>query len=147
MTTYTIVDLDGTLFDDSARSVYAERGMFDTYHSRFPYDRLNQELATELRAMQHKRRIIILSGRPIEYKAATADFLEQHGVPYHHLYLKPPAHLTVPSEAWKEAVIKELGLIDNFNSGRISIHAYDNEPAIIDMYQRHGIPATLVNLK
>jgi len=74
---YVVFDMDGTLADCSHRLQYAQSKQWDEFHSRCKEDDVIVKIADMLVLMAGVVEIIILTGRPEKYRAATQQWLDE----------------------------------------------------------------------
>ena len=78
---YVIIDLDGTLCNDSHRKEWAEAKQWDEYHSRLLGDPVHEDVATALSTFQEAgKTVMIFSGRPEAYRHHTQIWLLRHNI-------------------------------------------------------------------
>jgi phosphoglycolate phosphatase-like HAD superfamily hydrolase len=134
-----IFDCDGTLVDvRGIRHLIKSPGGFDAFHYASASCPPNAWVVE--RAMEHHRNgdaVLIVTGRTEKFRRLTGWWLADHGVPSDALEMRPNGDYR------KDFVIKEKilrGLRLQYNI----IKAYDDNPAVIDLWKREGIPYTVV---
>jgi hypothetical protein len=145
---YVIFDLDGTLADIAKRRTAATKPngkmdwdvFFDPAYINL--DEPNQpviDTAKSLKASGYD--IVIFSGRSKGTKDATMKWLDQYGVPYSVLKMRPT------SQDWKympDDQLKQHWLDDLFpvgSSSRDGLHmVFDDRNKVVDMWRANGIP-------
>lgn len=132
---YTILDLDGTISDDTWRrgripsNVEDSKG-WDNYHQGLIHDR------TINLHMVGKRNIIITS-RPSKFRPQTIEWLQKHNIEFSILLMRIAGDLR-PSWQVKQDAIEHLREIYEIHNKDIDI-AYDDDPDVCAMYKRQGI--------
>ena len=138
---FILLDIDNTISDDGWRiprinwaATDSMKRYFD-YHALAPWDKPgNTDLFTG-----RAEAIILLTSRPVIYRAMTEHWLRRASVPYVHLLMRNNGDLR-PSTAVKREQLTNL--LDYY-----AIHlkqvacAYDDRPEIVEMYRRYGVPA------
>lgn len=132
-----ILDLDGCISDDRRRlpmlgpKVGRTGKHWDAYHSLCFTDP-----ASNHHVWHGRSDLIILTGRPQRYGFKTWAWCQHQGVCAVRAFMRPDDNYQ-PSpllkQGWLEFLLEEGFHID---------HAYDDRQDIIDMYHKHGVPAT-----
>lgn len=136
---FIIVDLDGTLCNDVHRSHFAKAKQWGLYHGRLIMDGLNREVAQIVRGYflgqnsHPTASVILLAGRPEEYRDISDSWLQTNHVPYDELIMRPTGSLQHSLLLKKEAYLK-LAQDDN------CILAIDDRKDICDLWASFGIP-------
>ena len=90
---FVVFDLDGTLADDSSRSHFMRQHPkdYDSYHDAGKYDEAIWPVLATMHALAEVggHRIEIWTGRPEKYRHQTLVWLEQRGVYYDRLRMRP----------------------------------------------------------
>lgn len=133
-TKYVIVDIDGTIADVRHRLHHIKgpkkknwKAFFEEMYRDEPItDRLEQ-----VRELSSKHQILIVTGRPEQYRAQTERWLQRHKVPYEKLYMRKNGDHRPDYEA-KQAVLDEI-------DPKQIVLAIDDRPPVCKMWERHGI--------
>lgn len=138
-----ILDLDNCIADDAWRipsidwSQSDMMGRYHDYHSLAAFDKVaNTDLFEELSA---ENRLIIMTARPVLYRAATEHWLDTNGVGYDILMMRSNADHRASAELKESQLhraILDFGLITNE-----VICAYDDRPDVVAMYRRNLVNA------
>lgn len=135
-----VFDLDGTLCDVSniRHLVLNKRKDFDgfAYMSTFcpPIKWVVDELHNVLAGGGV---VIIMSARSDKWAELTLEWLEAHDIPFHEIHMRKEGDLRKDREV-KEDILAEL-------EERCEITtAYDDNPAIVEMWEDHNIPCIVV---
>lgn len=135
-----IVDLDGTVADTKERAKVASTK--ENYPSRKWWDvffdpllvRLDTPMgdsAKVLQEMSNKYTVIYLTGRRVNMKSATLEWLYKNGYPVGELILRP---IGVKSVDFKSMALNEL-------KGRYQlVYAFDDDDDNLRMFKEFGIP-------
>lgn len=138
-----ILDLDNCIADDRARIPLirwdlAGDARYHAYHLALGED----PLANEHLFRGWEPNILIFTGRPTAYRAATMCWLERHRVAYRHLLMRNPndprssAQVKLQQLAWVE---------DYYGIYLPAVHcAYDDREDICAMYRTAGVRAERV---
>jgi len=137
-----IADLDGTLFDHSHRTKNLDIG-FDEYNSLLHLDEPIHGVCEILRAMYKTHIIIIITGRPEQYREATVDKLFKHMVPYHHLYMRPTDDMRSDTMLKADILNRALEHIDAEENAVDLI--LEDRNCVVDMWRRMGFTCLQVN--
>jgi phosphoglycolate phosphatase-like HAD superfamily hydrolase len=135
-----IFDCDGTLVDVTSirHHVLTKPKNFDAFHygSIFcpPIGWVVDELTSHF---ADGKRIIVVTARERRWHTLTQNWLDQHGVLHHELHMRPTGDFRRDTFIKGEilAVLRERYDV---------VHAYDDNPAVIDLWTGHGIPTTVV---
>ena len=132
---YTILDLDGTISDDTWRrgripsNVDDSKG-WDHYHQGLIHDRtMNLHLVGD--------RNIIITSRPNKFRLQTIDWLQTYRIDFVVLLMRHAGELR-PAWQVKQDALTYLRDIYDIQNKDIDI-AYDDNPDVCAMYHRQGI--------
>ncbi len=134
-----IFDLDGTLalIDDRRDLATKDNGKFD-WDVFFNPDNINLDLPNQpvinMANMLHKQgfRIFILSGRSDVTHQATVNWLNDNGVWWDHLVMRPQNHLYMPDNDLKQMWLDDIG-VDNVAM------VFDDRNQVVDMWRQNGL--------
>ena len=134
-----IFDLDGTLalIDDRRDLATKDNGKFD-WDVFFNPDNINLDLPNQpviqMTNILHKQgfRIFILSGRSDVTHQVTVDWLNDNGVWWDHLVMRPQNHLYLPDNDLKQMWLDSIGK-DNVAM------VFDDRNQVVDMWRQNGL--------
>ena len=134
-----IFDLDGTLALIDKRRALAtkDNGKFD-WDVFFNPDNISLDLPNQpvidMANLLHKQgfRIFILSGRSDVTHQATLDWLNNHGIWFDHLIMRPQNHLYKPDNDLKQMWLDSIG-VDNVAM------VFDDRNQVVDMWRSNGL--------
>ena len=134
-----IFDLDGTLalIDDRRDLATKDNGKFD-WDVFFNPDNINLDLPNQpvinMANMLHKQgfRIFILSGRSDVTHQATVNWLNDNGVWWDHLVMRPQNHLYLPDNDLKQ------GWLDTIGKDNVAM-VFDDRNQVVDMWRANGL--------
>ncbi len=137
-----IFDVDGTLVDTSAilHHVIGPDRNLDKFHEAALDAPPNPAIANLARAIHHTTslHVVVMSARSERHTAATIVWLNEQLIPYTDLFLRPH------KDHRKDYVVKE----EIFRRLILPIYrpvlALDDNPAIVSMWQRLGVPVIAV---
>lgn len=136
-----IVDMDGTLCDvSSIQHFVAERPRdFDAFYRASAdcpaHDAVVQDVAT---ARERGLAVLIVTGRQSRWHDLTVGWLSEHGVEYDRLYMRG-------NRDYRPDVTLKTGLLERIREdGYRPVHAWDDRPRVIALWEEHGIPTTTV---
>ena len=137
-----IFDCDGTLVNvlSIRHHVLGENKNYHAFHRESVNCPPNAEVV-QAAVDAHKAglAVLIVTAREIVHAYPTMFWLTEHlGVPYDELYMRPKGDYRPDHEIKKE--ILDLIYRDGYNP----VHAWDDRPEIIDVWQSAGIETTLV---
>lgn len=133
-----IFDVDGTLCDvRSVRHLIDEKG-FDAFHRASggcpPHDHV-VEAAHAAAAAGHA--VLVVTGRSEKWRSLTSMWLALHAVPSDVLRMRPDRDYR------KDYVIKRA-ILARLRSRYDIVHAWDDHPAVLRLWEEEGIPTTVV---
>lgn len=134
-----IYDLDSCVSDDRWRLHLLPD--YDTYHFFCPNDLpANKEIWPK---NLDEFTPVIITARPMKFRAHTEAWLKQNGFLYVDLYMRGDDDMRTSPELKRDA-INQIKL-EYFNPEIIM--AYDDRQDVLDMYESLGIPTTKVEIK
>ena len=134
-----IFDLDGTLalIDDRRDLATKDNGKFD-WDVFFNPDNISLDLPNQpvidMANLLHNQgfRIFILSGRSDVTKQATINWLNDNGIWWDHLVMRPQNHLYLPDNDLKQMWLDSIGK-DNVAM------VFDDRNQVVDMWRKNGL--------
>jgi predicted secreted acid phosphatase len=134
-----IFDLDGTLalIDDRRDLATKDNGKFD-WDVFFNPDNISLDLPNQpvidMANLLHKQgfRIFILSGRSDVTHQATVNWLNDNGIWWDHLVMRPQNHLYLPDNDLKQMWLDSIGK-DNVAM------VFDDRNQVVDMWRQNGL--------
>lgn len=130
-----ICDIDGTLCDISDR-VHLVKGTekkdWDAFFANIPNDKPRWEIINQIKALDHFFNIVLVSGRPEDYKKETIEWLKKHEVPYETLIMRRT------NDKRDDTVIKKEILDTYFKIENIQ-SVFDDRPRVIKMWKENGL--------
>ena len=142
-----IFDMDGTLADVSSIRHHIvpptpkPKGWFKDF-DRFHSESVNVPINTSvrdhaIRASLLGNAVLVVTARRAMYRHQTAWFLAMHDVPSDRLYMRGDKDGRPDYEVKKDILAR---IQREFNV----IHAVDDNPAVIQLWEENGIPTTIV---
>jgi len=151
MTKFVLFDLDGTLSDDRHRRYHAvaahngDKRAWNRYHQMAAFDD-----PVNLHLLDHHCRLgqvpLFVTARPEEWRPITAAWLLRWVtlvLPEHRLLMRAREMSSLSSSEVKDRLLTEYP----FQPGDHILHAYDDNPRVLDMYNSRGISTTLIELQ
>jgi hypothetical protein len=142
-----IVDMDGTLANVSGirhhiipptpkpKGWYKD---FDAFHRESVNVPVNESVRDQvLRAHMLGTAVIVVTARRAMYRHETAWFLAMHGVPSDALFMRG-------NKDGREDSLVKRDILARIRTQFDVIHAIDDNPAVIALWQSEGIPTTIV---
>ena len=134
-----IFDLDGTLalIDDRRDLATKPNGKFD-WDVFFNPDNINLDLPNQpvinMANILHKQgfRIFILSGRSDVTHQATVNWLNDNGIWWDHLVMRPQNQLYLPDNDLKQ------GWLDTIGKDNVAM-VFDDRQQVVDMWRQNGL--------
>jgi len=135
-----IFDVDGTLVDTSSivHHVLKKPKDFDAFHSgalNAPAHDYVIDMAVRARLKGH--RIIVVTARHNRWRMQTELWLTKFMVPYDYLYMRDNNDYR-PDYEVKKDILKLV------NEDYFVVHAVDDNPNVIRLWEENGIPTTTV---
>jgi hypothetical protein len=138
-----IIDVDGTLADVSSirHHVLGAPGVhkdFDAFHREsvnVPAHRHVVDAA--LRAHILGTAVLIVTARKARWRNHTAMWLALNGVPSDGMWMRAD-HDSRPDREVKQGILNRIRLTYDV------IHAYDDNPKVLEVWEANGIPTTRV---
>ena len=140
-------DMDGTLADVSGIRHHIvpptpkPKGWYKDFHA-FHSESVNVPVNASvrdhaIRASVLGNAVLIVTARRAMYRNPTAWFLALHGIPSDALYMRGDKDGR-PDYEVKKDILASITTCYNV------IHAVDDNPSVIKLWQEHGIPTTIV---
>ena len=134
-----IFDLDGTLalIDDRRDLATKDNGKFD-WDVFFNPDNISLDLPNQpvidMANLLHKQgfRIFILSGRSDVTHQATVNWLNDNGIWWDHLVMRPQNQLYLPDNDLKQ------GWLDSIGKDNVAM-VFDDRNQVVDMWRQNGL--------
>lgn len=136
-----IFDMDGTLCDVTSirhHIVGVQRKNFDKFHS-LAIDCPPIYWVAGLAYICHHYgdAVLIVTARSTRYRNSTAFWLAMHGIPSDAMYMRRDGDYRVDVEVKRDMLAR---IRQSWNV----VHAYDDNPSIIELWESEGIPTTRV---
>lgn len=142
--TAVLLDIDGTAAEISGvfhllRPTPERRYKdFAAFHEASVTVPVKADVITEIHAHHADgHHIIVTTSRRAAWRHQTAWFLALNDIPTHGMLMRAD-HDTRPGPAVKADMLAQV------RRSYDVIHAYDDDPAIVDMFRAHGVPVTHV---
>jgi hypothetical protein len=100
-------------------------------------DRPITEMVEKVREMAREHPILIVTGRPANYRSRTEHWLRRHKIPFEQLFMRRNGDHRPDYEA-KSVVLDEIP------ASHIAF-AIDDRPPVCDMWESHGIKCIRVS--
>ncbi len=137
-----IFDMDGTLANVNAirhHVVGTRRKNFHAFHAESVNVPPNEHVARAARqAGSDGLAVLIVTARKAMWRHHTAFWLALHAIPSDGLWMRAD-HDHRPDREVKQDIL------DVIRSEFDVIHAWDDNPSVIEVWQRNGIPTTIVD--
>lgn len=136
-----IFDMDGTLCDTSSIEHFIEGDDkdFAAFHAGSAACPALPAVVEAARAERDKgRAIVVVTSREFIWRDLTLDWLVEHDVPYDALYMR------IVGDYRKDVVIKKDILQQVTVDGFRILAAWDDKPAVIDLWRDNGIEVNVV---
>lgn len=130
-----IFDIDGTLADCSHRLHHIQGGKRDwpAFFGAMGEDAPVAPIRRLLSICSMTLPIILCSGRPDDYRKATEDWLEHHGISYAALYMR------TAGDHREDSIVKSR-LLDGIRAdGFEPVFVIDDRPRVVAMWRERGL--------
>lgn len=143
MRNYLIVDLDGTLCDNSHRQHLALAKQWDEFHSLLHEDKLCNEVVAVIRglsAVVPDLHVVAVTGRNERYRGKTLEWKRQQGV--HHLF---DDLLMRPDDDYTKDEVLKIKMIEDYFGGSKErvlskvLLALDDRNSVVNAFRDYGI--------
>ena len=134
-----LVDVDGTLADVRHRLHHIRGGRKKNWKAFFEGIDRDTPIASTVawvRSLAQIHDIIIITGRPEEYRARTVAWLKQNEIPFSDVFMRRDGDHRPDYEIKKEA-------LERWPKERIKL-AIEDRPPVCDMWLKQGIRCVLV---
>lgn len=130
-----ICDIDGTLADITHRLHYVKgEGKKDWpgFFSEIANDVPRKEVLDEVMELSKTYRIVLVSGRPEDYKKQTVDWLAKYNIPYETLIMRRKG------DTRDDDIIKKELFERYFIKDKVKL-VIDDRPRVVRMWQAEGL--------
>ena len=134
-----LVDVDGTLADVRHRLHHIRGGKKKNWKAFFAAMDRDKPIASTVawvKALAEHHDIVVITGRPEEYRARTVAWLKQHEIPFADVFMRPDGDHRPDYEVKKEALLR-------WPKRRIKL-VIEDRPPVCDMWLEQGIRCVLV---
>jgi predicted kinase len=137
-----IFDMDGTLAEISRIRHYVNgKGKyrdFDTFHRSAVWVPANEAVLEMTKdARKAGLEVVIVTAREERYRDSTQKWLDDHGVDYANIYMRPLGDMR------KDGIVKKE-ILKDIKQHYDVVHAVDDRPEVIDVWHNAGISTTYV---
>lgn len=130
-----ICDIDGTLCDISDR-LHLVKGTdkkdWDAFFANIPNDKPRMDVIRMIQVLSQRFNIVLVSGRPEDYKKETIQWLENNNVPYETLIMRKSG------DRRDDTIVKQEILDSYFRKDQIEF-VFDDRPRVIRMWRSNGL--------
>ena len=137
-----IFDMDGTLCDTSTieHFIDGEEKDFHAFHAASAACPPRAPVVEAARAEHaNGRAVVVVTSREFIWRDLTLDWLVEHGIPYEALYMR------IVGDYRKDVLIKKDILAQIADDGFTVLAAWDDKPAVIDLWRDSGIEVNVVD--
>lgn len=143
--TAVIYDMDGTLANVTDIRFLVDKGDprfirrdFDLFHRMSEFSPPNDLVVDATKFSQYAgHKVLVVTARPARYAQLTADWLKRHGVPFNEL------HTRADKDFRPDTLVKQ-DILNTLQEKFTIIHAYDDNPAVLQVWRDNNIPVTVV---
>ncbi|MBD8605839.1 hypothetical protein IFT73_03145 [Aeromicrobium sp. CFBP 8757] len=131
-----IFDLDGTLCDTTeiVHLIEGDDKDFPAFHAASAGCPPHEDVVTAAREQAALgRAVIVVTSREFVWRDLSLDWLVAHDVPHDAL------HMRIVGDYRKDVVVKREILQQITDDGFTVLEAWDDQPAVIDLWREHGI--------
>lgn len=136
-----IFDMDGSLCDVTSirHHVIEKPKNFDAFHYGSSFCPPIEWVAEEARRQyfDHKRNVLIVTAREWRWSELTVNWLDTHSIPFTEMFMRPTGDFRL------DRIIK-AELFAEISQHYDVVHAWDDNPAIIELWAELGVPHTVV---
>jgi uncharacterized HAD superfamily protein len=135
-----VVDMDGTLADVRHR-LHHIKGPGKKNWKRFFEGQVNDKpfaaLAQRIRALAGNHEIVIVTGRPEEYRSGTEEWLRRYRIPFSRIHMRPAGD-------HRPDYIVKREILDQIGPERVVL-AFDDRQPVCEAYRDAGVEVIEVN--
>ena len=131
-----IFDLDGTLCDTTqiVHLIEGDDKDFAAFHAASADCPPNADVVAAARAQAEQgRAVLVVTSREFVWRDLSLDWLVAHDVPHDAL------HMRIVGDYRKDVVVKAEILQQIVDDGFTVLEAWDDQPAVLDLWREHGI--------
>jgi phosphoglycolate phosphatase-like HAD superfamily hydrolase len=130
-----IFDIDGTLSDPTHRLHHVQWGKkeWDQFFSKMGDDAVREPIADLCNLCGTLYPVLIVTGRPENYRDETTNWLERHDISCSHLYMRP-ANDTRPDHIVKKEILDKIRA-----EGYDPVMVFDDRQSVVDMWRANGL--------
>jgi predicted kinase len=131
-----ICDIDGTVADCEHRRHFLTDGPkkdWDGFFDAMKDDTIREGVLQLLTLTYKDHPVVMVSGRPDNYRDITENWLKDNNVPYRYLLMRRAGDFR------PDTIVKEEILMKYFNKDDIEM-IIDDRPSVISMWRRNGLP-------
>jgi len=138
-----LFDVDGTLCNVSSIRHYVRQGRkpykdFNAFHRESVNCPPNEEVAAAAReAYEAGLTVLVVTARKVQWARHTAMWLAINDIPSHRMYTR------AQNDDRPDYEVK-AGILARIQTEFTVVHAWDDNPVIIALWQSRGIPTTIV---
>ncbi len=135
-----IVDIDGTLADVRHRLHYIKgpgKKNWKLFFQNQIHDKPYGDIAQQVRTLAPNHEIVIVTGRPEEYRVGTEEWLRKYRIPFSRIYMRPAGDHR-PDYVVKADILQEIG------PERV-LKAFEDQEPVCELYRDAGIDVVQVS--
>lgn len=131
-----IFDIDGTLADNSARQeiLIKDKRAWNKFFEAMGDDKPNEQLVVLYKLITESKQytMIIVTGRPKQYKEMTEQWLFWNEIAYEYIYMR------TTGDYRPDAIVKEEILLEIQKEYKVAF-VVDDRNSVVSMWRKHGI--------
>ncbi len=134
-----LVDIDGTLADVRHRLHHIrgdQRKNWNAFFAAMDRDTPIASTVAWVRSLAKDHEVIVLTGRPEEYRERTLGWLKQNDIPFSDLFMRPAGDHRPDYDVKREALRR-------WPKKRVKL-VIEDRPPVCDMWLKEGIRCVLV---
>lgn len=135
-----LIDIDGTIADVRHRLHHIQgpgRKNWKAFFEAMDRDTPIAEMVEQVHQLEKDHEIVIVTGRPEQYRARTEKWLASNGVRYARLFMRPEGDHR-PDYTVKAEVLR------HYPKGSVAL-AIDDRGPVCDMWEKNGISCIRVD--
>ncbi|MFI5425778.1 HAD family acid phosphatase [Aeromicrobium sp. UC242_57] len=136
-----IFDMDGTLCDTTSiqHHIEGEDRDFAAFHAASAGCPPHADVVAAAKEQHDQgRAVLVVTSREFIWRDLTLDWLVRHGIAYDGLYMR------IVGDYRKDVVIKSEILKQITDDGFTVVEAWDDKPAIVELWKDNGIQTYVV---
>lgn len=137
MMKFAIIDLDGTLCDDTHRVPHASAGNWEDYFCKLTDDPVHIDVRYLIHMICDTAKILLLTSRQERYREMTLEHLHKHEIPFHYLLMRK-------DDDERDSAVNKISQLEEFFGSKEKVlesvlFALEDRDKIVNAFRDYGI--------